>query len=293
MKRIVWLASYPKSGNTWMRLLLAAYQHPRDRAFELSDAFGITRSESLRKEFALLANHSDDPDGLNLTEDDLLPLRRQVQERLAARVSPPAVVKTHNAFVTVKGFPIIRAEVTLGAIYVVRNPLDIVDSFADHFGVSKDQVIVSMNDPRHRIGAPAEKMVTQYLHTWSGHVRSWLDQPLFPAHVVRYEDLLDHPQMVLRNVITFLGWRVDVDRLRQAVAETHFEKLQQRESAQGFSEISKRSKSGTFFRSGTSSHWKRSLSTQQISRVVDDHHVVMQQLDYLIDQNGLRHGKSS
>ncbi len=263
-----------------MRLLLAAYQHPRDRPFQLSDAFGISMSESRRKEFASAAGRIDDPEKSPLSEEELLPLRQTVQENLAAKVSPPTVIKTHNAFVKVKGYPIIRAEVTLGAIYVVRNPLDVVDSLADHFGVDHDRAITLMADPRHRIGSPREELVTQYLQTWSGHVRSWLEQPLFPVHLVRYENLQACPLTTLRNVVSFLGWPVDNKRLKEAVEETQFSRLQSAESTLGFKERSKRSRSGSFFRSGQVGAWHKKLTESQIASVVDHHHETMAMLDY-------------
>ncbi len=268
-----------------MRLLLASYQRPESRKFQLKNAFGISKSESRRTAFEAAAGIVEGPTHRYLTEDEILLLRAKVHTNLAAEVRPPTVIKTHNAFVKVRDTPIICPEVTLGAIYVVRNPLDVVDSLADHMGLSIEQAILAMNDPKHRIGGPRKPMVTQYLQTWSTHVASWLGQPLFPVHLVRYEDLKHSPRTTLRNVVSFLGWEVDDHRIARAVQETKFENLQAAEINEGFEERSDKSKSGRFFRSGQSEKWRDALTEQQINQIANDHHAVMQQLDYEVPIN--------
>lgn len=276
MNSLVWLASYPKSGNTWMRLLFAAYQMAsEDSSFQLHDAFRVTMSESRRTDFERLAGKG------NLTVTEVDQLREAVQVELSERVRPPVLLKTHNARVQHQGYPIIRRELTLGAIYVVRNPLDIVDSFADHWGVSKDRAIEMMNNRRQSIGGPNADLVTQYLESWSEHVKSWVDQRVFPVHIVRYEDLLNSRETTLRNVLTFLGWEADPDRIAKALSETEFERLKERESADGFEETSKKSSSGRFFRRGVAGHWRESLSAQQIDRICLHHGEVMRRFGYL------------
>lgn len=276
MKSLVWLASYPKSGNTWMRMLFAAYQKsPDDKDFELSDAFHSTMSESRRQTFERIAGTSD------LTNRNIDEYREAVQIDLSNRVRPPVLIKTHNARVQHDGFPIIRRELTLGAIYIVRNPLDVVDSVADHWGVDHDRAISMMSDRKLTIGGPKQELITQYLESWSGHVTSWIDQRAFPVHVVCYEDLLARTEITFRNVLTFLGWDPDGDRIERAIKETDFRRLQQREQESGFSERSNKSKSGTFFRQGKAEQWRDTLSDSQISQICDTHADVMQRFGYL------------
>ncbi len=96
-----------------------------DRPLELPDAFRITRNESRREDYVRLSGRDD------LTAADIQSLRHTVQMDLARRVRPPFLLKTHNARCVVGGVPIICDDLTLGAVYVVRNPLDVVDS-AEH-----------------------------------------------------------------------------------------------------------------------------------------------------------------
>tara|TARA_R110002049_G_scaffold288423_1_gene470902 strand:- start:78361 stop:79221 length:861 start_codon:yes stop_codon:yes gene_type:complete len=275
MKSLVWLASYPKSGNTWMRLLFAAYQKsPDDENFELSDAYHATMSKSRRQAFERIAGKTD------LTNQEIDELREAVQIDLSNRIRPPVLIKTHNARVQHNGFPIIRRELTLGAIYIVRNPLDVVDSVADHWGVDHDRAIAMMNDRKLTIGGPKQDLVTQYVESWSGHVTSWIDQRAFPVHVVCYEDLLARTEITFRNVLTFLGWDPDLERIERAIAETDFRRLQKREKEAGFGERSNKSKSGTFFRSGKAERWQETLSEDQVGRVVEAHAGVMKRFCY-------------
>ncbi len=193
---------------------------------------------------------------------------------------PPVLIKTHNARVQHNGFPIIRRELSLGAVYIVRNPLDVVDSVADHWGVDHDRAIEMMNDHNLTIGGPRQDLVTQYLDSWSGHVTSWVDQRAFPVHVVYYEELLARTEITFRNVLTFLGWDPDKKRIERAIAETDFRRLQKREQETGFQERSNKSHSGTFFRSGKADRWRETLTSSQVSRINGSHGEVMRRFGY-------------
>lgn len=182
--------------------MLAAYQQPADqKSFQLSEAFATTMSESRRADFERIAGKTE------LFNDEIDALREKVQLDLASRVRPPVLLKTHNARVRHCGYPIIRQELTLGAIYIVRNPLDVVDSVADHWGVDHGEAIRMMGNDEQTIGGPQQTFVTQYLESWSGHIASWIDQRAFPIHVVRYEDMLSTTELTFRNVLTYLARR--------------------------------------------------------------------------------------
>jgi hypothetical protein len=257
-----------------MRMLFAAYQKPVGQPMELTDAFQTTISDSRRDEFERLAGKT------GLTDVEVDRLREMMQISLAARVKPPVLVKSHNARVRHNGFPLIRRELTLGAVYMVRNPLDVVDSVADHWGCSIDDAIAMMNNPQLSIGGQNDAMVRQYLQNWSLHVASWIDQPAFPTHVVRYEDLKSSTELTFRNVLTFLGWPLDSQRIAHAIEQTNFKKLQQQEANHGFAETSKCSIGGRFFRNGNTGHGVSMLTSLQYQRIVKQHGAVMERIGY-------------
>ena len=141
---LTWLASYPKSGSTWVRAFLAAYQsfEPDLAAFDLTRVTRCSTSDSRATFFADLAGKPYE----SLSQSEIDALRSQVQQRLATSIDANIVVKTHNARGMHGGFPLVDAAVTRRAVYLVRNPLDIVDSMADHAGLQIDGAIALLGD---------------------------------------------------------------------------------------------------------------------------------------------------
>ena len=276
-RRIKWLASYPKSGNTWVRCFLRAYQLDAYEPIDLSLVGRISKSDSRYADYAKLQ-----PDAsAALTDRRVNELREQVTNGIAEQLGDFQVVKTHNARVAVDGIPLIRNEMTDRAVYVVRNPLDVVDSLADHTGSTVDEAIRSMNDQFFSFGGADRKFVRQYLTTWSNHVRSWTQGVPFPVLIVKYEDLIDNPQHHFALLLHFLGWPVVPERLERAIKFSSFNVLSTTENTNGFRELSEASSSQTFFRRGQAGAWADLLSSSQVASLRADHGSVMEQLGYL------------
>ncbi|HRX83226.1 MAG TPA: DUF6065 family protein, partial [Pirellulaceae bacterium] len=175
---------------------------------------------------------------------------------------------------------LIYSRFTKAGIYVVRNPLDVVDSLADHTNKSIDEAIDLMNDPGHRLGK-TEMHAAQFVGTWSHHVRTWTNnENEFPLIVLRYEDLKDDPFEHFGRLIKFLGWDYDADRVRRAVEQTAFPSLQEAEQAAGFAEASTVARSGRFFRHGENGRWRNVLNSRQAARVIAHHREVMEMFGY-------------
>lgn len=295
MRNLIWLASYPKSGNTWARMFVAAYLGEETRAesregsgergvrnaeceegaFDLLQVNQFSRSDSL---LALFADIAGKP-AAELTDEDIDTHRLSVQERLAQNIGR-RVVKTHNARVKPNGQRQVFSRFTKAGIYVVRNPLDVVDSLADHINYSLDAAIELMNEPGHRLGR-TDKHAAQFVGTWSHHVRTWINNDNeFPIIVLRYEDLKENPLEHFGKLIRFLGWDYDEQRIQRVVEQTSFASLQQAEQARGFAERSTVAKSGRFFRHGESGRWRKVLTARQAAQVILHHRDVMEMLGY-------------
>jgi hypothetical protein len=283
MKSLIWLASYPKSGSTWTRAFLAAYGSDAKGPMDLKEINRFSRSESRRTMFAEVAvTEMAQKDTNEFTELEIDSLREKVQAKLARNFPKYCTIKTHNLRAKHNGFPLIRREYTKAAVYIVRNPLDVVDSFADHANQTIDKMIDSLNDRNHRLGGPNTDLVTQYLDTWSNHVESWLSaDKAFPLLVMRYEDMQSRPWEVFGGLIQFLGWEFDEERLERALQYSDIRVLQQCEAEQGFEEMSPVARSQRFFRHGVVDRWKTVLTEQQIETICEQHGPTMEKLGYV------------
>ena len=279
MAEIVWLASYPKSGNTWMRVLLANYIRDVGQPIDINsmDDFPIA---SYRWWF-------DDCVGLKASQLDetvIQRLRPEVYRRLAAENGQTLFVKVHDRWqLTDRREPLFPPEITRGVVYIVRNPLDLVASYANHSSRSVEDVVDSMCDPLFAMAPSTHGLhlqLRQVLGSWSDHVGSWVDDSGLPIHLVRYEDMRYDPEASFSAVVRFCGLPVDRDRIRRAVGFSDFNELQRQEQASGFRER-RNGSAGPFFRRGEVGGWRRELSAALARRVIDDHGPMMNRLGYL------------
>jgi len=164
---------------------------------------------------------------------------------------------------------------------VVRNPLDVAVSFANHLGWELEQAVIAMADTQFCLSGSAISASTQIrelLGSWSEHVSSWIDQDELPVVVVRYEDLHDDTEDVLVRVLRHLGWPLDLERVARAVDWSRFDKLQAQELQRGYA--AKSATGGQFFRRGIVGAWRDELSAGLVRRIQADHGAVMRRLGY-------------
>jgi aryl sulfotransferase len=274
MGKIVWIASYPKSGNTWLRALLASLRNG-GAPVDINGLHSTNGAPDRHRFDEVLGIDSAD-----LTSDEVECLRPRVYEAVATNVDDLALFKIHDAFhQTPAGEWIAPPSVTHGAIYPVRHPYAVAPSFANHLGVSLKRAVEVMNDreyafaPGDHAGAP---QVRQRLLDWSGHAESWLAAP-FPVHVVRYEDLHESPARELAKVAEFLGWTVKPGVVRRAVSAARFDRLKSQERKAGFREAPP---GRTFFRRGEADSWKKELPPALARSLSERHAATMQRFGY-------------
>ena len=215
--RITWLASYPKSGNTWMRVFLTNLRRGGTTPADIND-LDPTIGASGREVFDRLLGY----DTANLTHDEIDALRPDVYTHLAAHADTPLICKVHDAYTHLPdGRPLFPTTAASVVIYLVRNPLDVSVSLAHHNQMAGiDPAIDLMRDPQATLGARTRTgAFRQQLLSWSGHVRSWVDAPELAVHVVRYEDLLSRPVETFSAAATFVGLAVTPDAVARALAE--------------------------------------------------------------------------
>jgi hypothetical protein len=274
MKSIVWLASYPKSGNTWLRMFLANYLLPGDQPVPLSKMHQIALGDSLLGAYRKLSRGPLDP----RNQSAVLALRPAVLKAIAGNGADINLVKTHNQNTRAYGAELIPAAVTRLAIYVVRNPLDLLLSYAHHYGMTPEAAARALGDPGNVV-MPDANNVTQYLGSWSDHVTGWTQARNFPVCTLRYEDMIADPASSFSAALKRMGVPVEPDRLARAIEFSSFDQLRSQEEAHGFIEKSRHAE--RFFRAGTAGQWRETLAPDIVARIREKHGSVMRKFGYL------------
>ncbi len=276
MQGIYWIASYPRSGNTWLRSMLDSY----DRGGQPVDINNMPLpSLTYDRAFA------DEAMGLamaDLTPSEVLALRPAVMRAVRDHCDSPVMLKTHDMrLMLADGNWLLPADVSLGGVYLVRDPRDVVLSLARFLDCAVDDAITIMGTSGHMRSISGSRQVLRLVSlwgSWSEHAGSWLSPEPFAIHVVRYEDLRRDPAPTLQGILRALGRTVDEGKIAAAVAETSLSILRRQEEAHGFVE---RWGPNRFFGSGQVGGWRRALSPEQAARICHDHEPVMRRLGYL------------
>jgi aryl sulfotransferase len=278
--RIVWLASYPKSGNTWIRFLIANYIST-DTAPLAINRINLNSPYPVMKNF-LEDESFVDPDLLYLDEANLL--RASVMENFAQRCGTINCIKVHDKRdVCVNGAPLLGRGDLWSGLCIVRDPRDVAVSMAFHNNTTLDGAIAMLNDPKNIIGWSRNGRhhhVPQRVGDWSAHVASWIDQSDFSVHALRYEDLQADTVGAFGAVVAFVGLEVQSDRVERAVRFADFRELQRQERQFGFFERPSNS-TAPFFRSGRVGAWTEVLTKAQSDAIAAAHRPMMERFGYL------------
>ncbi len=275
---LVWLVSYPKSGNTWLRAMLSALQAGDNTTPDLDKLVGWT--ELNERQFL------DDCCGIasaDFTAEQLGPYQRAM--RLAAAAGPdkaPAFVKVHDRFgATPMGEALFPGPATRAAIYIVRHPADVAVSLAAHYQTDFDRAVAMMADPAFGLNlAPGRgsEFLPVAIGRWSDHVCGWLDQDEMQVQLLRYEEMLADPAAALRQVADLAGLDVTAEAIETAAEACAFTRLREREMALGF--VEKPAGMTHFFRSGIAGNGVDALNARQLARLWAEQAPAIERLDY-------------
>jgi hypothetical protein len=216
----------------------------------------------------------------NQHRNEIASARHEVQRRAAEHFDGLLFIKTHQALVVDRGTTTINFEVTAGAIYIVRNPLDVAISYAHHMGCEVDHAIQVMGTQNAELPV-SEKQVHEVYGTWSQHILSWTRKPHRAIYVMRYEDMLAEPQKTFGALTHHLLFSPTPKQLATAIEQSSFKNLRSQEEQSGFQERPERAE--RFFREGRAGQWKDVLTQQQVDRIVGDHREQMTRFGYLPD----------
>lgn len=278
MTGAIWLASYPRSGNTWTRLALKSLQSGGSdiELDDISDFGGMFASRNL-------VDMMLEVDTGVLTANETLELRPDLHALLFEKADPPVVAKVHDLWIrSPDGRPLFDASYTHAAVYLVRDPRDVAASWARFNATSIDDSIRFLGRREAGLGAvagPSRVQVFQPLGSWSDHVLSWIDESGLDPLVIRYEDMLADPAAALTRMARHIGWDASPEAVAGAVEATRFARLADKEKRRGFRE--KAPRTVNFFHTGKTGTWREALNPEQAARVEHDHRDVMERFGYL------------
>jgi len=259
-----WLASYPKSGNTWFRIFLANLLFPERAPVDPNKLPISNLIGSAREPFQEILGFKTSL----LTSEESACLRPMVDSYIASCWSGSLCLrKTHDAYTGLpNGEPLMGQGPDYKALYILRDPWDVAVSAANHWSLSIDEAVERMCDSRRRTHQDRDinEQFPQHLLSWSEHALSWLRSPL-ELCVIRYEDMHEDALATFRKAIRFLGLEHDDQSLLKAIKASEFKRLQRLETEKGFVETPRFGT--TFFRKGIKGEGLSRLTDSQIDRL--------------------------
>ena len=287
---LAWLASYPRSGNTFTRILLANYFAAGGTAYELNKLQDFIPSDISTALWPKVSDTAFEPENY----EALWKARPAAIARYRKTKGPQTFpcLKTHTANVSAFGSSGFDFRQNDRVIYLVRHPLDVLLSYADFNATDIDFTIGQITTSGFTVTQPVTGSI-EIRGSWSENVSGWIVAPPCPVLLVRYEELSTETERILRSILAFLGIPIIEERLRYAVSTSRFDKLREQEMAQGFHERPADALSGRFFREGKALQWLRKLTPEQANRLADACEEEMTMLGYTHPRDVLFDGRNA
>ena len=277
---IIWIASYPKSGNTWVRSIISSYFFSKTGDFD----FSLLKNISLYPGPKYFKNVIDKPGDVSLFWENSQKNIIQSQKR--------TFLKTHNALVALNNRSFTTAKTTLGAIYIIRDPRNILSSLKNHYGFKDyNETFEFMKNKKKYIWDIRKKndySGFQFLGSWSDHYKSWTKNPKFKTLLIKYEDLqkdcYSTSHKIIKFILTLDAQNIELDekKLFRSIETTKFDVLKKKEIDLGFEESIKVNEvKRSFFFLGPENNWKKSLPKEILSKVENEFKDDLNQFNYL------------
>jgi len=278
---IIWLASYPKSGNTFMRSFLSSYFFSKDGNFSFELLKNIKQYPN-RDLFTQLGVNIKDP-------NEIAKNHIRVQEFINKDKKSFKFLKTHSSFVKMDGFSFTDLANTLGVIYIVRDPRDVVVSFAHHNNQSIEKTTEMINSD-FVLGAHSKNGMPVYMGSWSRNYNSWkVFNNKGKYLLIKFEDLIQDKEENFKKILNFIkiltksNFEINDKKIKKILEEIEFDKLKKLEEKEGFNEAKTDEKGNNipFFREGKSNNWKKTLAPIIKTSIEATCQKEMQELKYL------------
>jgi hypothetical protein len=256
---IIWIASYPKSGNTYLRSFIASYYFSKKGKFDFSLLMNILQFPSVK--FTKKNIYSE-------TEASQSWIYNQEQFFSGEKVH---FVKTHNTLNSFKGNEFVNNNLTLGAIYIVRDPRNVITSMKNHYSISYDYAYSKLIDENASLlekSRDNDHSNFTFLGSWANHYKSWKTSKNFKTLFIRYEDLENNKFKSFNKIVTFINnlkkdqTKINEKKLINSINSTNFTNLRNKEEMEGFEEsryIKNSEKKIRFFNLGFNNRWEKIL----------------------------------
>jgi aryl sulfotransferase len=278
--RLVLVASYPKSGNTWTRAVLEQLRRGPDWQFSINEMASGFYSFRRRMLFDSLSpvNAAD------LFQEEIENMLPDIF-RTMVNVDPSTyALKVHDdAHRTASGEWMYPADAVYAVLYLVRHPFDVAVSVSHHLGTDVEQAVTLMRNENAIVHYYEQLPMSlpQHMGSWTSNIATWLGEAPYQVTLARYEDMYANPVKEFGRLAKAAGFSASQDELGRAVGGAEFQKLRQEELTSGFRERPVTSPS--FFRAGKPRNWEGELNVAQRDRIVQDHGPMMERLGYLPD----------
>jgi len=279
MKKIFWIASYPKSGNTWMRLILKNIFFNTKPGEELQGLNFFPYFEVAKNYQFIKETNIDDFNKLSEMQK-IAKYRIQAQERIKINGGDFGFFKTHSSNLKIRDIPYTNEETTLGFVYLIRDPREVAVSYAKHQNINIDKVIDIMIN--HKAISFGLDSIPMHQSRWDQNILSW-NKLNVPNLFIKYEDMLKNYENVIYKLLDFFekNFKFNFQNKKNVVnlvlSNTNFNKLKKIENKKKFEE----QLNNNFFRSGKKDTWKNILSNAQVARIEKEFKKTMKIYGYL------------
>ena len=283
---IIWIASYPKSGNTWIRSLIGSYFFTKTGVFNFDvlkniKQFSPVISDSIINEklhYQSKVSQSWIPSQININKDNKIHF-----------------LKTHNAMCSINGNNFTDKFNTSAAIYIVRDPRNVLSSISHHYEINHKQSLEFITNKRKIIYPIKSGSINKsnekdfnFLSDWSTHYNSWKNMGFCPIKIIKYEDIILDNKETFISILNFLSKLIkikfDDKKIDNSLSSTTFDKLSSLEKKVGFEESiysKKINKKIRFFNLGKENKWKKILDKNIVKNVEKAFNKEMSELGYL------------
>lgn len=278
---IIWLASYPKAGNTWFRIFLTNLLSGNSTPASINDLANTPIASS-----RTIFDNATGLESSDLSHEEIDKLRPDVYKLLSDEAIETLFMKVHDACTSnIDGNLLFPREASKGVIYIIRNPLDVAVSFAHHSDITINESVKIICCDSSALCHSIKKLshqLRQYTGTWNKHVLSWLESGI-PTCLIRFEDMKAAPLETFEKAVRFAGLRQSREQIQKAIDFSSFDELKRQEVSNGFKECV--STEQNFFRKGTVGSWREELTDEEAHIIITTNKAVMRRFGYLDDND--------